>query len=202
LDIHHPLPQGEKLDVTAQLERIDDNGRRAVITQKLVTGTKNAPSAIEARIYAVVPLNRKGADEPKKRKEPARVPTDAKLLTEWRLAKNSGLKFAALTGDFNPIHWIPAVARANGFKSTILHGFSTMARSMEGLESHYLLGSRSIKWIDVQFTRPLVLPKTVGLFVNITEDEKQVFVGDALGGPAYMTGTFDVLPSNTERTIA
>ena len=196
LEIHSPLPQGEPLEVSAQLEKVDDNGRRAVMTQRLVTGTKSAPNAIEARMYAVVPLKTKGEKTPKTKRAKPRVPEDAKLLTHWKLTKKSGLEFAALTGDFNPIHWITAAAKANGFKSTILHGFATMARSIEGLQKHHLLGAGSLRWIDVQFTRPLVLPATVGLFVRITDTEHQVFVGDAPGGPAYMTGTFEVAQDN------
>ncbi len=199
LEVHAPMPQGEPIDVTAQLENVDDNGRRAVITQKLVCGTNSAPAAMEARIYAIAPLQSKstngsssGAQKTHTKKPKARVPMEARELAEWRLRSNAGLEFAALTGDFNPIHWIPSVARANGFKGTILHGFATMARAIEGIKTHYLLGGGRLRWVDVQFTRPLVLPGTVKLFVHSTNDEHQVFVGDAPGGPAYMTGTFEV----------
>ena len=192
LEVNQHVPRDEELLITAQLTNIDDNGRRAVMTQQLITGTKSASQAIDARMYAIVPLGRKDAPTNKKKKEKARVPDDAKLLTEWRLQKNAGLQFAALTGDFNPIHWIPAAARANGFKNTILHGFSTMARSIEGIKTHHLLDGGTLRWIDVQFTRPLVLPCKVGLFIRITDTEHHVYVGDAAGGPAYMTGTFEV----------
>ena len=45
------------------------------------------------------------------------------------------LDFAKLTGDFNPIHWVPAYARASGFRSCILHGFATMSYAMEAIRS-------------------------------------------------------------------
>ena len=40
--------------------------------------------------------------------------------------------------------------------------------------------------IDVRFTRPLVLPARVGLYVRGDE----VYVGTAPGGPANLVGTF------------
>ena len=61
-----------------------------------------------------------------KKREPSRVPGDARELSFWNLSASAGLEFAKLTGDFNPIHWVPAYARASGFRNVILHGFATM----------------------------------------------------------------------------
>ena len=40
--------------------------------------------------------------------------------------------------------------------------------------------------LDIKLTRPLVLPTTVGLYLQ----DNHVFVGDAPGGPAYLVGTY------------
>lgn len=192
IEIHRPLPLGEKLHVTARLADIDDDGRRAVLHQVVETGTADAPNAVEAHLYAIVPLARKGeAGEAKNGAAKVRptVPHDARELCRWRLPADAGLRFAMLTGDFNPIHWVKRYARAAGFKSTILHGFATMAYAVEGLNRSLLSGdTRRLKTIDVKFTRPLLLPARVGLFIA----GDQLWVGDSAGGPAYMTGTFSV----------
>ncbi len=182
-----PLPADEPLHVRVCLESIDDDGRRAVLCQRVITGTPSSPDALTARLYAVVPLGDPKA--PKKAggsRERPRVPAGARELARWRLPANAGLDFAALTGDFNPVHWIAPYARAFGFKNTILHGFSTMARAWEGVQRHLWVGTREIAAWDVKFTRPLVLPARVGLYVA----GDTVAVGDAPGGPAYMLGTF------------
>jgi hypothetical protein len=112
-----------------------------------------------------------------------------KELARWNLGTHVGLEFAKLTGDFNPIHWIPPAARANGFRNVINHGFSTMARAIEGLNRSLFSGDVSrLEAIDVKFTKPLVLPAKVGLYI----DDDRVFVGDAPGGPAYLVGTYSV----------
>lgn len=186
LEVNGPLPSNEPLDVSAQLVSVDDNGRRAVLHQRITTGTKSAPNAVVANLFAIVPLPKSKNGAPKgKKREKARVPEDAREVGWWRLRPDAGLDFAKLTGDFNPIHWIPAYAKASGFRNTILHGFATLARAYEGLNRGLWKGSRQIKVLDAQFTRPLVLPARVGLYVD---GEGGVFVGDAPGGPAYMVG--------------
>ena len=63
-----------------------------------------------------------------------------------------------------------------------------MARTAEGLNRGLFSGSvRSLQQLDVRFTRPLVLPAAVGLYVL----DDSVFVGDAPGGPAYLVGSFN-----------
>lgn len=194
LEINAPLPADESLHARARLEDIDDDGRRAVIHQRVVTGTSAHPEAVVGHLYAIVPLANgaaKGDKTEKVKREPARVPQDAEELQRWRLAADAGLDFAKLTGDFNPVHWIPPYARAFGFRNTILHGFSTMARAMEGLQRTLFAGSvRAIRVLDVKFTKPLVLPAKVGLYVK----GESLWVGDAPGGPAYLVGTYQTNP--------
>jgi acyl dehydratase len=200
LEMHAPLPADEPLLVRARLEDIEDNGRRALIQQRVVTGTEAIPDAVVAHLYAVVPLggSKNGANghgnghaapaEPKKEKEVVRIPMDAEELQRWRLGPSAGLDFAKLTGDFNPVHWIRPYAKAFGFRSTILHGFATMARAIEGLQRTVFSGSiHALRVVDVKFTKPLLLPAKVGLYVRGDE----IWVGDAPGGPAYLTGSFE-----------
>ncbi|MFN7956145.1 MAG: MaoC/PaaZ C-terminal domain-containing protein [bacterium] len=200
VEIAAPLPASEPLEVSARLEGVDDDGRRAVLHQRIVTGTRSVPAAITAHLYAIVPLGggkKSGAasgDPDAKKKEVATVPSDARELARWSLAGNAGLDFAKLTGDFNPVHWIRSYARAFGFKSTILHGFSTMARAWEGVVSQVLGGDpNAVASFDARFTKPLVLPAKVGLYVVTKEGAPrsgEVFVGDAAGSPAYLVGSF------------
>jgi len=192
LQMNAPLPSDQPLEVRARLEDVDDNGRRAVIHQRIVTGTIEVPDAVVADLYAIVPLgsgkNGNGNGAPKEAKKPGvRVPEGAEELQRWRIGTQAGLDFAKLTGDFNPVHWVRPYARAFGFRSTILHGFATMARAIEGLQRTMFSGSvHALRVVDVKFTKPLVLPAKVGLYV----DGDQLFVGDAPGGPAYLAGTF------------
>lgn len=184
-----PLPAGEPLHVKARIESIDDDGKRALITQRVITGTANVPEAIVADLRAFVPLAReKSNGKTNGAASKPRVPNDAREIAFLRIADDAGLDFAKLTGDFNPIHWVPAYARAAGFRACILHGFSTLARAISAIERAVLAGDpKKLATIDVRFSRPLVLPARVGVYVD---DSNHVWVGDAPGGGAYLEGTF------------
>lgn len=189
LRVHAPLPAGEPLHTSAFLAGIDDNGRRAVLQQRITSGPAERPDAIEADLYAIVPLGggAKAEGGAKAKDDRPVVPVDAREIAVWSLAADAGFDFAKLTGDINPIHWIPAYARMSGFRSVILHGFATMARTFEGLVHGVADGRVEVlRELDVRFTRPLVLPATVALYVR----NHEVWVGDAPGGPAYLVGTF------------
>ncbi|MEZ4445566.1 MAG: MaoC/PaaZ C-terminal domain-containing protein [Polyangiaceae bacterium] len=183
IEVKGPLPQGEPLHVRARIEEIDDDGYRAIVRTRIWTGTASAPDAVIGDLSAIFPL-KKRPDGGKK--ERPRVPEEARELRFFRLGPSAGLEFAKLTGDFNPIHWIPAAARASGFRNVILHGFGTLAHACEGLNRALFSGDvTALESIDVRFTSPLVLPAKVGLYL----DGDHIFVGDAPGGRAYLTGT-------------
>lgn len=185
LTVNAPLPSGKPLWVRARLAAIDDDGRRALLTTEIVTGTREVPDALVAELRALVPLS--AGREAKARGTRPVVPADAREIAFLPLRADAGLDFALLTGDFNPIHWVPAYARAAGFRACILHGFSTMARAAVALDRAVFAGRPRLRELDVRFTRPLVLPATVGVYVR---DDGGLWVGDAPGGGAYLEGKF------------
>ena len=184
LHVDKPLPKGEPLDVRAHLASIDDNGRRALLTVKVVTSSKSSPDALRADFRALVPLGKgsgKSGDRP-------RIPPEARRIGSFRFGKRTGLDFAKATGDFNPIHWAPRYAKAMGFRSVILHGFGSMSWAYEGLVRGLFAGDvKKLAMLDANFVRPLVLPARAGLYVW---GDGEVGLGDAPGGPAYMLGKY------------
>lgn len=195
IEVNHPIPAGERLHLSAELASIDDNGRRAVLQQRLVTGTDTVPDAVVSTLYAIVPLRKKG-DPKGPKKERARVPADAREIARLSLKPKHAVDFALLTGDFNPVHISATYARAAGFRSTILHGFATLGMALEAVNRNVWSGDpRRLRTVDVKFTRPLVLPRRVGVFLA---DDGALFVGDNPGGPAYLTGSLESRPPHEE----
>lgn len=187
IEINGLLPADEPLKLEACLASIDDNGRRAVLEQRLVTSTPSSTEALVATVYVIVPLTRPDAAGPKAPKERPRVPEGARPILRRRLAQNAGWEFALLTGDFNPVHWLRPYAKAAGFGSTILHGYATLAIALEALIGVVFAGDPTpLTSVDVKFVRPLLLPHDVAVFV----DGNALFVGENPGGPAFMTGVF------------
>jgi acyl dehydratase len=186
IDTNAVLPQGQPLVIRARLDSLKADERKALISQRMITGTERQPEAVVAHLFAYVPLSKgKGSGKPSGGKSV--VPEGARELERWNLSSTAGLEFAMLTGDFNPLHWVKPYARMLGFKERILHGFSTLARTMESLYRLLYDGrTDALASIEVRFTRPLVLPANVGVYVL----EHRVFVGDSVGGPAYLEGSF------------
>jgi len=192
IQVNATLPAGAPLSLRARLQGIDANERRAVLHQRIVTGTDGAPEALVADLFTVVPVGETAVtrwrSDAGPRRADALVPDDARPLARWSLARNAGLVFAALTGDFNPIHWAPPYARALGFPGPIAHGFATLARAWEALVRARFSGAADrLRAVDVRFLRPLALPAHSGLFVA----EPRFFVGGAPGARATMAGTFE-----------
>jgi acyl dehydratase len=196
VEVNAVIANDEPLEVSARLLSIDENERRAVLESEVVTGTAANPRAIVATMYAIVPLGRRAGDgkdkSASKKPEPERVPLDAEELARWKIPSDAGLAFALLTGDFNPVHWIPTYARAFGFRNTILHGFGSMAKAWEGLvRSRYGGSVTAIREFDVKFTKPLVLPAKVGLYLQGTEEPERdrFWLAVAPGATPYLSGT-------------
>jgi hypothetical protein len=190
LENRAPLPANEPLEVRARIETVDDDGRRAIITQRVITGTARSPEAIVADLRAFIPLAKKEETNGKKAtKARPTVPADAHEIAFLRIKDDAGLDFAKLTGDFNPIHWVKPYAKASGFRTVILHGFSTFARSIEALNRGRFAGDpMRLAMIDAKLSRPLVLPARVGVYVG---KDGGIWVGDAPGGGAYLEGRFE-----------
>jgi acyl dehydratase len=68
--------------------------------------------------------------------------------------------YAAVSGDFNPIHIDPEVGRAAGFPGAILQGMCTMAWLADACTA-YLGDPARVKRLRVRFSRPVVVGDVV-----------------------------------------
>jgi acyl dehydratase len=75
----------------------------------------------------------------------------------WRLAGDVGRRYAAVSGDHNPIHLYPLTAKALGFPRQIAHGMWSLARCVAAVENR-LPDSVTV---DATFKKPIFLPGTV-----------------------------------------
>lgn len=78
------------------------------------------------------------------------------LVGKWRVEPETGRKYAAASGDLNPIHLSSASARLFGMPSSIAHGMYCAARALGQMTRHPDRGL----W-EVAFGRPVRLPSTV-----------------------------------------
>jgi acyl dehydratase len=84
----------------------------------------------------------------------------------WRLPADLGRRYAAVSGDHNPIHLHPLTAKALGFPRQIAHGMWTLARCVAALENRLPDAVR----VEASFKKPVLLPGTVAYGVARLED--------------------------------
>jgi acyl dehydratase len=184
-----PLPCGVPLDVRARLESLDAGEVRVKAAVKIVAGAAAGPDALEAEMRVFIPVARR-RETPRQgaapRREPETIPADAVLLRRLAVGLDAGAAFAALTGDFNPIHWLWPAALLAGFPRCILQGFAMHARAVEAVGASLPGGVRSLRGADVRFARPLPVPAAVGVYAR----GRDLWLGEAPGAPANLIGTF------------
>ncbi|MDQ0734650.1 MaoC family dehydratase [Arthrobacter agilis] len=75
----------------------------------------------------------------------------------WRLGADTGRRYAAVSGDWNPIHLSGPSARALGMKTTIAHGMYLAARMVDEAVP---APAGALAW-RIDFAAPVLLPGTV-----------------------------------------
>lgn len=73
----------------------------------------------------------------------------------WTVPADEGLRYARLSGDFNPIHLSPWLSRWFGFERPIAHGMDSLARVLAGVER---TEGRPVRTVSVNFKKPVFLP--------------------------------------------
>lgn len=157
-----PHPKGRQLDVIAETS-VGDEVVWSEVSTYLRRGKpdENAPRA--ERVAEVEP----GAS-----------------TATWRVPGDQGRKYAAVSGDRNPIHMHPLSAKAFGFPRAIAHGMWTKARALAAFEGR-LPDSCTV---EVDFAKPLLLPSTVE-FTEVGDPRREAsFAVHSRSGKPHLLG--------------
>ena len=89
----------------------------------------------------------------------------------FKVPVDIGLKYADVSGDFNPIHLYPMTAKLFGYNRNIAHGMWSLTKSLELLDSK--LQGPNTK-ISCDFKLPIFVPSTIQ-FTSSEEDGRVLF---------------------------
>lgn len=92
----------------------------------------------------------------------------------WRLPAGLGRRFAAVSGDVNPIHMNSVTAKAMGFPTTIVHGMWSQARMLAAIENRLPSSYRA----RMSFRKPVLIPGTVRLVARREHGSWQLAMRD------------------------
>lgn len=159
IGVYQPIRLGTELTLRVHAERLGPHPKGAQVdlvssavadgrtlwqgrSTYLARGRRAAPAAVD---HLTEPL----------RFTELRIPE--RTVAVWRLPRDTGRRYAKVSGDVNPIHMGRLRARLFGFKRPIAHGMWTLARSLAALEGRL----PDTYTVEVEFHKPVYLPSTV-----------------------------------------
>jgi hypothetical protein len=102
----------------------------------------------------------------------------------WEVPGDIGRRYAAVSGDRNPIHLHPLSAKLFGMKAPIAHGMWTKARCLAALESELAETYN----VEVRFKLPIFLPSRVTFNAAPVERGWNFGVTSAKDGKPHLSG--------------
>ena len=86
--------------------------------------------------------------------------------TRHQITRDSLVRYAGASGDFNPIHYNDTVAAEAGLPGVIAHGMLTMGTALTGLLDR--LGDPTlVREYSVRFTNPIPVPATGSVTLEV-----------------------------------
>ncbi len=184
------LQADERLTVRVHAENLRDHPRGRqfdMLTEVTIAGE---PVWTETSTY----LRRTRSSRPsaKSSNSPSTPPRTGETREEgpqptavWRVPANIGRRYAAVSGDVNPIHLNPLAAKLFGFRRTIAHGMWLKARCLAALDGRL----RDTVTAEVEFKSPLLLPSTVGFNAHEENGSWTLRVFHAASGRPHLSGS-------------
>lgn len=164
---HAPALFTEALDVRARVGNL--RGHRAGTQFDVVAEVRGAgDDAVRWRgvsTYLSKGVFLPGIDKPSEPTAPSSfvAPNPTAL---WQLGVDTGRAYAAVSGDFNPIHLSVLTARALGMRRSIAHGMYLASRALADVGA---AKADTFSW-DVAFDAPVFLPARVALDISTLQD--------------------------------
>ena len=87
--------------------------------------------------------------------------------TEFLLTRDSLVRYAGASGDFNQIHYRDDVAAAVGLPGVLAHGMLTMGAAVQ-VAVDWVGNAGAILDYQVRFTKPVVVDPAIGAVLVVT----------------------------------
>lgn len=130
----------------------------------------------------------KAMPKTKKKKNPEETPLE--VVETIQVPRNTGLKYAAVSGDYNPHHLYGWTAKFIGFKQPIAHGMWSLARAGASLEKRF--GYPPTFQIQGSLKLPIFMPAAITLGVKAEATRVHFELRDQEKSLPHLKGTFSL----------
>lgn len=182
---HRPVRVGETVDVECSVRNIQPHRRGATFEAVSTLSADGQIVATDVSTYLargetarkIAALQEEGASADGSRSEDRAAKREEfqppKPSARWKLGGDTGRRYAAVSGDANPIHMSALSAKLFGFNRAIAHGMYTASRAFSECLPDL---SRPLRW-DVEFAAPVMIPGTVWVAYDAESERRTEFVG-------------------------
>ncbi|WP_018333138.1 MaoC/PaaZ C-terminal domain-containing protein [Actinomycetospora chiangmaiensis] len=162
---HRPLTVGEPLVVRVHAERLVAHPKGAQVDLVSTVGLPDEDAVWHSRsTYFVRGATAEDASEAAPPEPDPRVGDRPHAV--WTVPGDIGRRYAAVSGDVNPIHVNGLAAKAFGMPGTIAHGMWSKARVLAALAGR----TDEAVTVDAVFRSPLRIPSKAFLYTAATQD--------------------------------
>jgi acyl dehydratase len=156
---HRPLGVAETFDVSVHAADLRPHPKGSLIdlvtTATVPAGAGDTAEIVWEETTTLFSRHRGGAAETSP--APLAGVEAPSGIVHWKLRGDLGRRYAAVSGDRNPIHLYPLTAKAFGFPTNIAHGMWTLARSLSAVQNKLPAAFTN----HAEFRKPILLPRTV-----------------------------------------
>lgn len=161
--IEPPMPTAADIVTEGVISGIYDKGKGALITMDFITKEKQSGKPLFKNVMGVFIRGEGGFGGDAKSPEPGNLPPDRApdAVIEYPTMTHQALIYR-LSGDKNPLHVDPMMAKMGGFDVPILHGlctFGNLGRAV--IEAFCDNEPERFKSIQVRFSKPVFPGETI-----------------------------------------
>lgn len=180
ITVHRPLRSSDLLTQRVRVANLRPHPKGRRLDVIVETSVDDEVVWSETSTY----LRRGKSDEDAPRAERVADIDPGRSTATWRVPGDQGRRYAAVSGDRNPIHLHPWSAKALGFPRAIAHGMWTKARALAAFEGRLPEACT----VEVDFVKPLLLPSKVE-FTEVGEPGRDVsFAVHSRSGKPHLLG--------------
>jgi acyl dehydratase len=98
---------------------------------------------------------------------------------EYRLTRDSLIRYAGASGDFNPIHYRDDIAKAVGLDGVLAHGMLTMGAAVQ-VAINWIGDPGRIVDYGVRFTKPVFVDAAKGAVLTVSGKVGEIDVENSI----------------------
>jgi len=163
LEVINPLPTSGEFQMSSKLIGIHKRGSGAlVVTETSIFDSNKTYTRIISGAFCVGAKNFTPESIGESNSENITLPSRQPDAVEESPTTSNQAHIYRLSGDYNPLHIDPQVAKMNGFNEPILHGLCSFGVAARAVIKHFCSGDpNQFKSIKVRFAKPVIPGETL-----------------------------------------